>query len=74
MVKFTTDPKVYAVSRGGLLRWVKTEELARSFYGNDWNQKIDDIADAFYTNYTFGTEINSVTEYSPSAELEHSAE
>ena len=74
MVKFTTDPKVYAVSRGGLLRWVKTEELARSFYGNDWNQKVDDIADAFYTNYTFGTEINSETEYSPSTELEHSTE
>jgi hypothetical protein len=74
MVKFTTDPKVYAVARGSLLRWVKTEELARGFYGDDWNKKIDDIPDAFYTNYTIGTEINSLTEYSPTAEFANSAE
>lgn len=74
MVKFITDPKVYAVARGAVLRWVKTEELARGLYGNDWNKKVDDIADAYYTNYTFGADINSMTEYSPSTELEHSTE
>jgi len=72
MVKFTTDPKVYAVARGSVLRWVKTEELAVALYGTDWNTKIDDISDVFYTNYLFGAEINSITEYSPSFELEHS--
>lgn len=74
MVKFTTDPKVYAVARGAVLRWIKTEALAQAFYGNDWNQKIDDIADAYYTNYTFGIEINSMTDYSPATELAHSTE
>lgn len=68
MVKFTTDPKVYAVARGGVLRWVKTEELARAYYGTDWNKKIDDIPDAFYTNYTFGTEINAEADYNPTIE------
>ncbi len=72
MVKFTTDPKVYAVSDGGVLRWVKTEELARAYYGADWNTKVDDIADAFYTNYTFGTDIELESEYSPTAEMESS--
>lgn len=74
MVKFTTDPKVYAVSRGGLLRWVKTEELARAYYGDTWNTKIDDIPDTFYTNYTFGTDIGAVADYNPASELANSTE
>ncbi len=68
MVKFQTDEHVYAVSRGGVLRWIKTEAVARSFYGVKWNQFIDDISDAFYTNYQFSAEINGVGDYNPSAE------
>ncbi|MCC7522590.1 SH3 domain-containing protein [Candidatus Uhrbacteria bacterium] len=68
MVKFTTDNKVYAVARGGILRWVASEELAKAFYGNDWNTKIDDIPDTFYTNYTFGTEIASENDFNPTSE------
>jgi hypothetical protein len=69
MVKFTTDPKTYAVGRGGVLRWVKTEELARTFYGQDWNQHIRDIPDTFYANYSFGADISSVSDYDPGNEL-----
>jgi hypothetical protein len=69
MVKFTTDPKVYVVARGGELRWVKTEALATAYYGADWNKKIDDIPDAFYSNYAFGSEIGAESEYNPAAEL-----
>lgn len=74
MVKFATDPKVYAISRGGILRWVRTEELARAYYGDAWNTKIDDIPDTFYTNYTFGADINTVTDYNPANELANSTE
>ena len=73
MVKFTTDPKAYAVADGGVLRWVKTEELARALYGSAWNTKIDDITDAFYTNYTFGTEVVSMDDFIPSTEMAGSA-
>ncbi|MFZ2804691.1 MAG: hypothetical protein WA001_05760, partial [Patescibacteria group bacterium] len=69
MVKFTTDPKVYAVEKGGNLRWVTTEAVATSLYGSNWNQMIDDISDAFYSNYTFGTSINSTADYSPAAAM-----
>lgn len=69
MVKFTTDPKVYAISERGTLRWVQTEGLAIGLYGTDWNKKIDDIADVFYTNYMFGSEISSLTEYSASVTM-----
>ncbi len=68
MVKFTTDLRVYAVSKGGVLRWVKTEGAAIGLYGSDWNKKIDDISDAFYVNYTFGPDISSASDYSVAGE------
>lgn len=43
LVKIQTDPKVYAVAKNGVLRWVKTEALAKKLYGDNWNQLIDDI-------------------------------
>ncbi|MFA6428933.1 MAG: Ig domain-containing protein [Patescibacteria group bacterium] len=67
MVKFTTDPKVYAVDQGGKLRWIKTEAVAIALYGALWNKKIDDLSDAFYTNYVFGTAIETTADFSPQA-------
>jgi hypothetical protein len=68
MVKFTTLNRTYAVSRYGTLRWVTTEAVAAALYGPYWNTQIDDINDAFYSNYRFGADINSSSDYSPSAE------
>ncbi|MDD2785561.1 MAG: hypothetical protein PHS79_01555 [Patescibacteria group bacterium] len=67
MLKFTTDPKVYAVDAHGVLDWVKTEDVAKSLYGDTWNTKIDDMSDAFFGNYNFGTEISSASDFSPAA-------
>jgi hypothetical protein len=69
MVKFTTDPKVYAVSKGGQLQWVSTEAVATALYGSDWNAKIDDIPDTFYSNYTFGADVSDGSTYSASSQL-----
>ncbi len=74
MVKFITDPKVYAVARGGILRWITSEELASAYYGNEWNKKIDDISDTFYNNYTFGDDIRFTSDYNPLAETQNSGE
>ena len=63
MVKFQTLNNVYAVSKGGVLRWVTSEAVARGLYGDDWNKKIDDIADTFFTNYAFGADIVSANGY-----------
>lgn len=63
MVKITSDPRVYAVAHGGVLRWVSTEAVATALYGANWNTKIDDISDAFFTNYTVGAEIDSASDY-----------
>ena len=74
MVKFATDPKVYAVSRGAVLRWIKTEELARAYYGDAWNRNIDDMPDTFISDYTFGNDIEAVSDYNPEAEFIHSTD
>jgi hypothetical protein len=42
--------------------------MAKEFYGDDWNKKIDDINDAFYFSYAFGDNLVSANEYSKEAE------
>jgi len=63
MIKIQSDPKVYAVAHGGVLRWVSTEAAAVALYGSAWNTKIDDISDAFFTNYTVGAQISSASDF-----------
>lgn len=68
MVKFTTLDKTYAVGLGGTLHWVKTENAATSLYGADWNKKIDDLSDAFYPDYRFGSDIETLADFAPTTE------
>jgi Divergent InlB B-repeat domain len=57
LVKIQSDPKVYAVARGGILRWVSTEAIAAHLYGANWAKMVDDIPDSFFVNYTIGVSI-----------------
>lgn len=57
LVKIQTDPKVYAVDADGVLRWVPSEETARLLYGDNWNQKVDDVPDAFFADYEIGEQV-----------------
>ncbi len=59
LVKIQTDPKVYAVEPGGLLRWVPTEARAITLYGSNWAQKIIDVPVVFWGDYTFGSDITT---------------
>ena len=54
LVKITTDPSVYAVEPNGVLRKIQSESQAAALYGSNWNKRIVDIADSFFTNYTIG--------------------
>lgn len=65
MVKIQSDPKTYAVARGGVLRWVVSEEIAEGLYGADWNRDIDDVDVAFWVDYSFGENIESASDYDP---------
>jgi len=66
LIKITTDPKVYWVGNNGALHHVTTESIANTLFGSGWNTKIDDVADAFFTNYTLATpiETSSLPSYS----------
>lgn len=68
MVKIQTDPKVYAVQKGGVLRWIKSELVATTVYGSNWSLRVEDVPDAFFTNYTVGLEINSDIDFNVESE------
>lgn len=57
MVKIESIPNVYAIEKGGVLRWIKSPDVAASIYGSTWTKKVDDISDAFFLDYTQGEEI-----------------
>lgn len=68
MIKFRTVNRVYAVSRGGTLRWITTEDVARQLYGSNWATKVDDVGDTFYSNYTPGSDITLAAQFNISSE------
>ena len=69
MVKFQTVSKVYVVSAGGLLRWIPTESMAKSLYGDDWNTKIDDLSDTMFNDYKFGTDVSVAEPFVPATQI-----
>jgi len=54
LVKITTDPSVYAVEPNGVLRKIQSEAQAAALFGSNWNKRVVDVPDAFFTNYTIG--------------------
>ncbi|MBU0646023.1 cupredoxin domain-containing protein [Patescibacteria group bacterium] len=74
MVKINSDPKTYAVGAGGSLEWVTSEAVAVALYGSNWNQKIDDVPDAFFGNYKKGSEINTAGDFDPASETANASD
>jgi hypothetical protein len=58
LVKVQTDPAVYAVEPGGVLRHLEDEEIAEAIYGPNWVKRIVDVPDVFFDNYTIGEVID----------------
>lgn len=54
LIKIPSIPKVYAVEPGGVLRWIETEAVAKALYGDNWSKRVDDVSEAFFTNYKEG--------------------
>ncbi len=50
-----TDPKVYAVEPNGVLRHIPDETTAVALYGDNWAQRVVDVPDSFFVNYTIST-------------------
>lgn len=56
-IKIQSDPKTYAVTPQGQIRWIESEEVAEDLAGSDWNQFILDVSDSFFPDYTVGTSL-----------------
>ncbi|MBI5023208.1 MAG: hypothetical protein HZC05_03565 [Candidatus Magasanikbacteria bacterium] len=62
LVKIQTDPKVYAVEPGGSIRWVETEAIAKSLFGNDWAKKVHDVDPSIFPYvYKVGSSVNTAS-------------
>lgn len=61
-VKFLSNPTVYIVRPGSKLSPIQSQEDAKALLGANWNRKIHDIPDTFYTDYQISanpTQLNS---------------
>jgi hypothetical protein len=63
MIKVQSGTKVYVVDKSGTRRWVETADAARGLYGEDWSSYVDDIPDAFWTNYSTGNIVKSSQDF-----------
>jgi hypothetical protein len=69
LIKIVTDPKIYAIGHGGIIRWLANEQVASELFGYSWRESlVDHIADAYFVNYTVGYRIDSVLDYNPAQE------
>lgn len=59
LAKVTTDPKVYAISHDGQLHWIESEAIAKALYGDNWAQRVIDVPDAFFVNYSVGASLST---------------
>jgi len=66
LVKVQADPKVFAVDRYGVLRWVTSEANASRLYGYFWQSQLHVIPDQIFGNYNIGQPIYLDTDYSVS--------
>lgn len=65
LVKFST-PTVYAVTYGGVLRPISSEEIAKAIFGITWQTQVEDVSDAFFSSYRFGRSIESSRDFEAS--------
>ncbi|MFH1253579.1 MAG: hypothetical protein V1664_04605 [Candidatus Uhrbacteria bacterium] len=65
MIKINSDPKTYAVGQNGELHWVTSEAVAVALYGTNWNTKIDDVPDGFFSNYSVDSDIEAADDFIP---------
>ncbi len=68
LVRFTSNPTMYVVARGGELRPV-SDALAQAFYGMMWQTKLQTLDVTQFQNYRVGKAIQYTSEFEPVAEM-----
>ncbi len=62
LVKVESDPRVYTIEDGGVLRWIQTENMASLLYGVDWADYVIDVPATMFPRFEFGDPVEEVTE------------
>lgn len=66
LIRFSSSPRIYAVTRYGLLRWLTTENIVAALYGENWKASVDEISVADYPVYRFASPVTDEAEYAKS--------
>ena len=64
LLKLQTRPEVYAVSKGGVLRHLASEDVAREVFGSQWRALVDDLPEAFFAGYRVGPVVVKADDFS----------
>ncbi len=59
LVKIPSDPRIYAIDQGGVLRNLTTPEAATALFGEDWQNDVTTIEEIYFGNYTIGAPIET---------------
>lgn len=67
MVKLPSDPKVYVVAPGGVLRPIDSETVARGLFGANWSRQVNDLSEAYFLDYKVGAPVVATTDFDQAA-------
>lgn len=56
LVTFNTDPTIYAVEPGGILKKFSQPEVIAEIYGADWSRRVVKLPDGFFDDYQISDE------------------
>lgn len=65
LIKIESDPRVYAVSQGGLIHWLTNETVAREIYGDGWSALVRDVPVTSFADYDEDEPIEEGEEMNP---------
>ena len=59
LITHQNTARVYAVEPGGIIRWIPSETIARNLFGDNWQQKVQDVIPGFFAiSYTRGEDLS----------------
>ena len=57
LLKVPSAKEVYVTELGGVLLRIEHEDLAVNFFGAEWNKRVTDLPEVFFSNYTISDPI-----------------
>jgi len=59
LITHQNTSKIYAVEPNGIIRWLPTEAVAKTLYGDAWYLRVQDVIPGYFsTSYSLGSELS----------------